>query len=220
MKPTSHLSVLIAPTVSICAALGLTGCAIGPAESASAGSAGSDGAVAVSPPTPPPTPTAIVSPKPTFDAQCEIVLPPNYLADWRETAPSEVTVIGDMGRSWGRVYYQWHIERGGRGCLLSQPPYPAPVAKPEIKTFQVSDALFDEIATTLSFAKVKAQLSNCRQMVTDGPYGELQFYGLNSKAKLGWNGGNVCADSRGFADAQMRVLTRLQAMSSTSSLPK
>jgi hypothetical protein len=170
--------------------------------------------------TPTPSSTSpVVQTKPSFDAQCDSVVAANYPPDWRDSGPGDVQMLADFGRSWGRIYYQWHIVRGGQGCLLLRKPYPAPLSKPDITTFFVSEAMFDEITTTLSYAKVKAQLTNCVEAVRDGPYGELAFYGTRTKAKIRWNGGDICANSREFSDAQKGVLDKLQALPPSNAIP-
>jgi hypothetical protein len=149
---------------------------------------------------------------PRVSADCTIVKPDLYADDFSPRAPVKPSVIYWESGAWGALDAVWMIERGGQGCFKDNTPLIEKTgAAPILSKFTMSDQEFDEIAATLNYDRLKGQLSNCVQEISDSVNGNYTWYGEHAPSMIQWDKGAKCADTASFFMVMEYVTTRIKA---------
>jgi hypothetical protein len=99
-------------------------------------------------------------------------------------------------KSWGRLLHQWTLDEAGRVEHL-QNPAPFSGDSHQLLIRRVTLQAPERQALSAAIDRVESELARpegCAMRMTDGPYGELSWTGLDRVEKLPWNAN--CTEGR------------------------
>lgn len=154
---------------------------------------------------------------PSVEQDCSISLPAGYigpdpLSQEKSREPINPTVIAWDSGAWGTIDVSWRITRGGLGCFIeNERRLPDDDGKPTIHKFQVSNREFDEIAATLNYGRLNAQMTNCENVMSDAENGSYDWYGQGRVSFVRFDKGDKCSGSAAFYQTMNAVTARVKA---------